>query len=62
MATFKIVTSGPTLAFSVARRAFGSPAWFAFTVAAAREQAQEGQGGGVDVAHARGTFRYVLTG
>jgi hypothetical protein len=62
VARFKIVTSGSTLTFSVPRRALGNPAWFVFTVAAAREMAKEEQGGGVDFAPARGTFRYTLTG
>jgi len=61
VATFEIVTAGPTVTFSVARRALDNPAWFAFNVAAAREQ-NEGTGGGVDVSPDRGTFRYVLTG
>jgi hypothetical protein len=62
VARFRIVTSGSTLTFSIPRRALGSPAWFRFQVAAARETANEGQGGGVDYAPARGTFRYLLTG
>jgi hypothetical protein len=62
VARFKIVTSGSTLTFSIPRRALGSPAWFIFTVAAAREMNDESTGGGVDIAPARGTFRYTLTG
>jgi hypothetical protein len=62
VASFKIVTSGSTLTFSVPRRALGSPTWFRFTVAAARELEEEATGGGVDWAPARGTFRYALTG
>lgn len=61
-ASFKIVTVGSTLTFSVPRRALGSPAWFTFTVAAAREMAKEATGGGVDVAPNRGTLRYALIG
>jgi hypothetical protein len=63
LATFKIVTRGSTLTFSVPRRALGKKtAWFAFYVAAGRETMQEGQGGGADYAPARGSFRYVLSG
>lgn len=62
VAGFKILTRGSTLTFSVPRRALGSPAWFTFTVAAARELETEATGGGVDVAPNRGTFRYELTG
>ncbi|MFZ1879452.1 MAG: hypothetical protein WAU41_04735 [Gaiellaceae bacterium] len=62
VANFKIVTLGSTLTFSVPRRALSNPAWFTFTVAAAREMANEATGGGVDVAPNRGTFRYTLTG
>lgn len=62
VARFKIATSGSTLTFSIPRRALGSPAGFTFTVAAAREMEKEANGGGVDVAPARGTFRYILTG
>ena len=60
VATFKIVTRGSTLTFSITRRALGSPSWFTFNVAAARER-QESTGGGIDLAPARGTFRYALT-
>jgi hypothetical protein len=63
VASFKIVTSGSTLTFTIPRRALGNPAWFAFTVAAAREmEEEEATGGGFDIAPARGTFRYALTG
>jgi hypothetical protein len=58
VARFRIVTRGSTLTFSIPRRALGSPAWFTFTVATARETEQEG---GLDFAPARGTFRYTLT-
>jgi hypothetical protein len=62
VARFKIVTSGSKLTFSAPRRALGNPAWFAFSVAAAREMEERTNGGGVDVAPARATFRYTLTG
>jgi hypothetical protein len=63
VATFKIVTRGSTLTFSIPRRALGkNVAWFTLVVAAGRETMQEGQGGGADYAPARGSFRYVLTG
>jgi hypothetical protein len=63
VATFKIVTRGSTLTFSIPRGALGkSTAWFAFYAAAGRETMQEGQGGGADYAPARGSFRYVLSG
>jgi hypothetical protein len=62
VATFGIATSGPTLTFSIPRRALGNPGWFTFTAAAARETADGERGGGVDFAPARGTFRYALTG
>lgn len=61
-ASFKIVTSGSTLTFAIPRRALGSPTWFTFTVAAAREMEKVATGGGVDIAPAVGTFRYALTG
>jgi hypothetical protein len=56
--TFAIRTNGRALTFAVPRRVLGNPAWFTFTVAAARESQSEE--GGVDFAPARGTFRYVL--
>jgi len=63
VATFKIVARGSTLTFSIPRRALGkNTAWFTFQVAAGREMANEGQGGGADFAPARGAFRYLLTG
>ena len=62
VAAFDVVTRGSTVTFSVPRRALGSPAWFTFSVAAARETAEGGDGGGFDVAPSRGTFRYALTG
>ncbi len=62
VARFTIVTHGSTLTFSIPRRALGNPAWFTFSVAAAREGKEEATGGGVDLAPARGTFRYGLTG
>jgi len=55
---FKITTSGSTLTFSITRRALGNPSWFTFSVAATRETT----GGSVDLAPARGTLRYTLTG
>jgi hypothetical protein len=61
VARFKIVTSGSTITFSVPRAALGNPAWFTFSVAAAREMDDGLDGGGVDVAPARGAFRYTLT-
>jgi hypothetical protein len=62
LAGFRIVTSGPTLTFSIPRRGLGNPARFAFTVAAAREAEIETAGAVPDLAPARGTFRYSLTG
>ena len=59
---FRIVTTGATLTFSLPRRAFGNPAWFTFTVAAAREMEEESSGAEPDFAPARGTYRYALTG
>ena len=60
VATFRIVTTGATVTFSIPRRLLGRPRWFTFTVATARET-EETSGGGVDFAPARGTFRYELT-
>jgi hypothetical protein len=60
VARFTILTSGSTLTFSIPRRALGNPAWFTFSVAAAREMEEGATGGGVDSAPARGTFRYAL--
>jgi hypothetical protein len=63
VARFEIVTRGSTLTFSVPRRALGNPTWFTFTVAAAREmETEETTGAEPDLAPARGTFRYALTG
>lgn len=60
---FKVVTSGRTLSFSIARRQLGNPAWFDFAVAAGREMGEEGAtGGGADSAPSHGTFHYRLTG
>jgi hypothetical protein len=61
VATFKVITRGATLTFSIPRRALGNPGRFTFTVAAAREFDAETPGGGVDFAPGRGTFRYTLT-
>ena len=62
VARLTIVTRGPALSFSIPRRAIGSPRWFTFVVASARETEREAAGGGFDVAPERGTFRYVLAG
>ena len=62
VARFKIVTHGSTLTFSIPRSALGNPAWFTFQVAAAREMANEGLGGGADFAPVDSTFRYPPTG
>jgi hypothetical protein len=59
---FPIVTRGSTLTLSIPRTALGNPAWFTFTVAAARETNEGSAGGGVDIAPERGTFRYSLSG
>lgn len=56
-----LVRRGATLIFAIPLARLGRPTWFAFTAAAAREGAQEGQGG-VDVAPASGVFRYRLAG
>jgi hypothetical protein len=60
VATFKIVTTGATLTFSIPRRVLGRPTWFTFSAAAAREM-EETSGGGIDMAPARGTYRYTLS-
>jgi hypothetical protein len=60
VARVAIVARRSTLELAIPRRALGDPAWFAFQVAAARE-AEKGSGGGVDLAPARGTFRYTLS-
>jgi hypothetical protein len=62
VATMSIVTQRSTLTFSIPRRALGTPTWFRFSVAAAREKEGDETGGAVDVAPAHGTYRYVLTG
>ena len=61
VARVAILTRGSTVSFGVPRRALGNPAWFTFTVAAAREGEDE-SAGGFDTVPAKGTFRYVLTG
>lgn len=58
---FEIVTHGRTLSFSIPRRALGSPRWFRFNVAAAREGESRARDGGFDVAPGHGTFRYRLS-
>ena len=63
VARFRVVTRGTTVTFSIPRRALGSPTWFAFEMAAAREWNDEGavpSGAKPDFAPARGTFRYTL--
>jgi hypothetical protein len=62
VATMAIVTHRSTLTLSIPRRALGTPTWFRFSVAAAREKRGDESGGAVDVAPAQGTYRYVLTG
>jgi len=57
----KLVVTGAALSFSIPRAKLGSPAWFDFSVAAARETEETGQGGGEDYAPASGAFRYRLT-
>jgi hypothetical protein len=59
--TFKIVTSGRTLRFSIPRHALGNPRWFTFNAAAAREAESEKTGGGLDLAPEHGTYRYELS-
>ena len=58
---FKVSARGPTLSFSIPCRALGSPHWFTFNVAAAREGENQATGGGFDVAPGQGTFRYRLS-
>jgi len=58
---FKIVTRGRTLSFSIPRHTIGSPRWFVFSVAAAREGDSRANGGGLDIAPGRGVFRYRLS-
>jgi len=62
VAEFELVTTGTTLTFSIPRSALGDPEWFTFTVAAAREQGDEGTRGGFDVVPELGTLRYTLAG
>ncbi len=61
LARFPIVTNGSTLTFSIPRSLLGGARWFTFTVAAARESAEESGDGAFDIVPARGTLRYVLT-
>ena len=53
VATFRIVTSGATITFSIPRSSLGSPGWFTFTIATARET-EATSSGGIDFAPARG--------
>jgi hypothetical protein len=62
VAKLAVVTRGSTVSVSIRRRALGNPAWFRFSVAAAREAATPQAEGGVDVAPDRGTFRYSVSG
>ena len=62
VARFRIARHARALTFSIPRRALGNPAWFTFSVAAAREGERETIGGGFDVVPDRGTFRYTLIG
>jgi hypothetical protein len=52
---------GATLTITVPRTKLGSPRWFVFNVAAARETDVESEGS-ADMAPAKGSFRYVLDG
>ena len=61
LARFPIVTIGSTLTFSIPRSLLGGARWFTFTVAVARESAEETGDGAFDIVPARGTLRYVLT-
>jgi hypothetical protein len=61
LARFPIVTTGSTLTFSIPRSLLGGARWFTFTVAAARESAEESGDGAFDVVPAHGTLRYVMT-
>ncbi len=64
VARFRVITRGTTVTFSIPRRALGSPTWFAFEMAAAREWNDEGavpSGAKADFVPARGTLRYTLT-
>lgn len=62
VAKLAVVTRGSTVSVSIPRRALGNPAWFRFSVAAAREAATPPTEGGIDLAPDRGTFRYPATG
>jgi hypothetical protein len=62
VARFAVTARGAAISFSIRRRSLGDPAWFRFSVAAARETETTGADGGVDLAPDRGTFRYALTG
>jgi hypothetical protein len=53
------VIRGATVTVTVPRARLGSPRWFAFNVAAARETDVETEGS-ADLAPATGSFRYVL--
>jgi hypothetical protein len=61
---FPVVATGTTLRLTLPRSALGSATWFRFSVAAAREwgDGDEPAGAEPDIAPARGTFGYVLTG
>jgi hypothetical protein len=63
VARFKVITRGSVLTFSIPRRALGNPAWFAFQVAATRntDPFETTTAATVDIAPARGTFRYTLS-
>jgi hypothetical protein len=64
VARFRVVTRARTVTFSIPRRALGSPTWFAFEMAAAREWSVEGtepSGAKADFVPTRGTLRYTLT-
>jgi hypothetical protein len=61
LASFKILTTGSTMTFSIRRAAVGNPAWFTFNAAAARETPDGTTGGGIDLAPNCNTYRYILT-
>ena len=42
VARFRVITRGTAVTFSIPRRALGSPTWFVFEMAAAREWNDEG--------------------
>jgi hypothetical protein len=56
----KVTVKGPTLSFTVSRKALGSPTWIEFVAAAGRERTDQAGGGGGDEAPNRGTFHYQL--